>query len=98
MTENLTFTRIDAHNITVLEDGKQIKYVPESDLLTVKEGSERVKADYEAKITKHLTDLAEANRLRDEVRQTLLQEQAKSEGLEKNSQEAATWKSKVGEA
>ena len=84
-------------SFTVQADGKSIRLVKESDLLAIKGASENVKVDYEAKISKHLTDLAESKRLLDEKHNLLLQEQAAKEAVMKDAQEAATLKAKVGE-
>jgi len=97
MTDELTFTREDEHTILVSEGGRKVKYVLESDLIKVKGASEQTAKEYDGKITKHLTDLAEANRLRDESHNKLLQEQASREKLESDLKEAATYKTKVGE-
>jgi len=84
-------------SIKITVDGKSVKYVKESDLLTVKGASEQSRNDYENQLAKHQADLAEANRLHDETKQTLLQERAAKEQLEAKAQEAATLTTKVGE-
>ncbi|MBU2060035.1 MAG: hypothetical protein KKB38_20160 [Gammaproteobacteria bacterium] len=84
-------------SFTVNIDGKSVKLVKESDLLAVKGAAEQAKEKLEAQTSKLMTDLAEANRLKDEKHNLLLQEQAAKEQLMKDAQEAVTLKTKVGE-
>lgn len=96
--EPMTYTeRGDGAIIIKDANAKDIPYVKESDLLAVKGASETARADYESKITQNLASLAESNRLHDETKQKLLQEQAAKEQLATKANEAATLKTKVGE-
>lgn len=78
-------------------DGKSIRLVKESDLLAVKGASEQDKKAHESQTSKLMTELAEANRLRDDEHNKVLQEQAAKEQLVKEAKEAAILKAKVGE-
>lgn len=84
-------------SFSVSIDGKLVRLVKESDLLAVKGATEQIKEKYESQTSKLMTDLAEANRLRGEEHNLLLQEQAAKEKLLKDAQEAVTLKTKVGE-
>ena len=97
MTETQTYTTNPDGSINIEADGKATKYVKESDLLAVKGASETARREYESTIAKHQADITEANRVRDETHQTLLQERTAKEQLEKDGQEVATLRTKVGE-
>jgi len=85
-----TYTVNEDGTINIMVDGKVIKHVKESDLLAVKGGSEKKEGEL-------LSQIAEANRLKDETHNQLLQEQAAKEQLEEQAKEGATLKPKVGE-
>lgn len=85
-----TFTVNDDGTISIVVEGKEVKYAKESDLLTVKGGSERKEAEL-------LSQIAEANRLKDETRNLYLQEQAAKEQLEEQAKEGTTNKEKATE-
>lgn len=72
-------------------------FVPKSDLINVKTASEAAKVEHEKVVADHLTNLAEATRVKDETHQSLLQAQARIEQLEKEAEELPTLKTKVGE-
>lgn len=98
MTDDVqTFARVDDHTITIKDGGKDVRYVPESDLLTVKGASETARGEYEATVAKHQTTIAEGNRLHEETKQKLLQETAAKEQVTKRAGEADTLETKVGE-
>ena len=92
-----TFTLNQDGTITINLDGKSTRFAKESDLLAVKGASETALKEYESSQSKYQTDLAEANRVKDETRQELLKERAAKEQMEKDSLEAATLRTKVGE-
>jgi len=92
-----TFTPNQDGTFTISLDGKDTKLVKESDLLAVKGASETARTEYETNLAKHHTDLAEANRLKDEEHQQLLQERSAKELAETQATEGATFKTKVGE-
>lgn len=94
---NQTYTPNQDGTFTINLDGKATKLVKESDLLAVKGASETARKEYESAQTKYQTDLAEANRVKDESHTQLLQERAAKEQLEKDAQEGANLKTKVGE-
>jgi len=95
--DSQTFAVKPDGTFTIKLDGKDTTLVKESDLLTVKGSSETARADYEKAVAKHQTDLAEANRVKDETHNLLNQERAAKEQLEKDAQESATHKTRVGE-
>lgn len=96
MAEQTYITNADG-SVTIKMEGKDTKFVKESDLLTVKGASEQVRKEYEDKVTKYQTDLAEANRKHDELHQTLLQKDAALEQLQTKAEEHDTLTTKVGE-
>jgi len=75
------------------EDGKTAKYVKESDLGAVKSQLK----DKEGEVIKLQTDLAGATTKYDTAHQDVLKERAAKELLEKDAQEAGTFKTKVAE-
>jgi len=75
---------------TITTDGKAAKLVKASDLMGLKEKSEKQLAELQTK-------LAEANRVKDETHQEALQERAAKEQLESKVQESATLTEKVAE-
>ena len=95
MTEpNLTYTvNVDGSISIVGEDGKKMKFVKESDLGAVKSALK----DKESEVTKLQTDLAGATTKYDTAHQDVLKERAAKELLEKDAQEAGTFKTKVAE-
>ena len=95
MTEdNLTYTTNSDGSITIKgEDGKNVKFVRESDLGAVKVQLK----DKESEVTKLQTDLAGATTKYDTAHQDVLKERAAKEQLEKDAQEAGTFKTKVTE-
>lgn len=97
MTDELTYTSNQDGTIIIKLDGKDIRYAKESDLLTVKGAADVAKTGFETTIAKGNTDLAESNRLHEETRQKLLQEQAAKEQLVTQANQADTLKTKVGE-
>lgn len=97
MTEPQTWTPNQDGTFTINLDGKATKLVKESDLLAVKGASETARKEYESTQAKYQTDLAEANRVKDESHTQLVQERAAKELLEKDAQEGANLKTKVGE-
>lgn len=84
-------------SIKIQVDGKSVKYVKESDLLTVKGASEQARKEYEDQLSKHQADLATANSKYDELRQASLQKDAALEQLQTKANEHATLTTKVGE-
>ncbi len=96
MTEQ-NFTPNADGSVTIVADGKDIRYVKESDLLAVKGGSETKVREWEAEKTTLSTSLAEANRLREESHTELLQERAAKEQLVTGYSDYDTFKTKVGE-
>jgi len=66
------------------------KMVPESDLVAVKKGAEKKEAEL-------LSQIAEANRIKDEKHNLYLQTLAAKEQLEEQAKEGATLKDKVAE-
>ena len=92
-----TFTSTNDGSIELPIEGKPVKFVKESDLLAVKGGAEAKSNEWVAKETKFNTDLAEANRLREETRQSLLQAQTEKEQLVTRFSDYDATKIKVGE-
>ena len=76
---------------------KPIRYAKESDLLAVKGVSQDKETEWGKKEAKYQTDLAEANRIREETYSQLIQAQAKAEQLTEQYKEFDTFKTKVGE-
>jgi len=80
-------------SVTIKIDGKDVKFVKESDLGAVKSALD----GKEKEISKLQADLATANTKHDESHQSLLQERAAKEQFEKDARESATHKTRVGE-
>lgn len=78
-------------------EGKPTRFVKETDLLAVKGGAESRVKEWEAKETKFNTDLAEANRLREEEHQNLLKAQAAHEQLATQYKDYDAVKTRAGE-
>jgi len=78
-------------------DGKQVRFVKEADLLAVKGGAQSKEKEWNDKETKFNTDLAEANRLREETHQNLLLTQTERDGLKEQWGDYDTHKARVGE-
>jgi len=95
--EEPTYTFNSDGSIDIPVSGKPTRFVKEADLLAVKGGSETKSKEWENEKSKFQTDIAEANRLRDETRQTLLTEQAAKELLVKQYSDYDTHKNRVGE-
>jgi len=81
------------NSITIKVDGKDAKYVLESDLGAVNSAKEKL----EGEVTKLQANLATANTKYDESHQDVLKERAAKEVAEKEGKESATLKEKVGE-
>jgi len=94
-TDDLTFNTDGSIDIPV--DGKPLRYVKESDILAVKGAKEKAETDWAGKETKFNTDLAEANRVREETHTQLLQSQAAHEQLKTTQSDHDTLKTRVGE-
>ena len=77
--------------------GKSVRYVKEADLLAVKSGKEKLEQEWTGKETNYQTQLAEANRIREETHQQLLQAQAAKDQLAEQYKDYDTHKSRVGE-
>ena len=97
MTEETTYKFNDDGSLDLPIEGKPVRFVREAHLLALKGSSENKARDWEVKEAKFNTDLAEANRLRDETHQTLLQEQAAHEQLKSAHSDYDTLKTRVGE-
>lgn len=95
MAENFTFNHDGSVDLDV--EGQKVRFVKESDLLAVKGGSEAKEKDWETEKASFNTQLAEANRLRDESNQSLLQERAAKEQLVTKYGDYDTHKNRVGE-
>lgn len=93
-TTNLTFNNDGSIDLPI--DGKPVRYVKESDLLAVKGGAESKVKEWENEKTQFQTQLAEANRLRDETHQNLLKVQAEKEQLVQRYNDYDATKTKVG--
>jgi chromosome segregation ATPase len=78
-------------------DGKPIRFVKEADLLAVKGGVTSKETAWETEKAQFNTQLAEANRLREETHQTLLQTQAERDNLKEQYKDHDTYKTRVGE-
>lgn len=91
----LTFNQDGSVELPV--EGKPTRFVKESDLLAVKGSKEKSEQDWEQEKGKFQTDLAEANRLREESHQQLLQTQAERDNLTEQYKDYDTHKTRVGE-
>ena len=90
--ETRTYTVNTDGSITIKgEDGKNVKFVKESDLGAVKSQLK----DKESEVTKLQTDLAGATTKYDTAHQDVLKERAAKEQLEKDAQEAGTLKTQL---
>ena len=96
MTEQ-NFTPNADGSVDLPINGTNTRFVKESDLLAVKGGSETKAKEWEVDKSKFSTDLAEANRLREESHTQLLQERATKEQLVAGQADYDTFKTKVGE-
>ena len=85
-----TIVQNEDGSVTVTIDGKATKYSKTSDLLGLKEKAEKQVADLQTKV-------ADANRVKDETHQNLLQATAAKEQLESKAQESVTLTEKVTE-
>jgi len=97
ITGTFKFNEDGSINLPTGDENKPAKWVKESDLLAVKGGSETKVKEWETKETSYQTQLAEANRLREESHQNLLKEQAAKEQLLSKYQDYDATKVKVGE-
>jgi len=93
--ENFTFNHDGSVDLAV--EGAKVRFVKESDLLAVKGGSEQKEKDWENEKASFNTQLAEANRLRDESHTLLQQERAAKEQLTTQYGDYDTQKVRVGE-
>lgn len=92
--EDRTYTTNSDGSITIKgEDGKNVKFVKESDLGAVKVQLK----DKEGEVTKLQTDLAGTTTKYDTAHQDVLKERAAKEQLEKDAREAGTFKTKMEE-
>lgn len=91
----LTFNKDGSVDIPV--EGKPIRYVKETDLLAVKGGAETKVREWETKEASFNTQLAEANRLREETHQASLKAQADLENTTKKFSDYDAVKTKAGE-
>lgn len=94
-TDDLTFNTDGSIDIPV--DGKPLRFVKESDLLAVKGAKETAETALGTATTKFNTDLAEANRVKEESHTALLQSQAANEQLKTTQTDHDTLKTRVGE-
>lgn len=97
MTEEPTYTFNGDGSIDIPVEGKPVRFVKEADLLTVKRGSESKAKEWDNEKSQLQTQLAEANRLREETHQSLLSEQAAHEQLKSTTSDYDTHKTRVGE-
>lgn len=95
MADELKFNNDGSVDLPV--EGKPIRFVKESDLLAIKSGKEQAEKGWGEKEAQFNTQLAEANRLREESHQQLLQAQAASEKLVEQYKDYDTHKTRVGE-
>jgi len=95
MAENFTFNHDGSVDLAV--EGAKVRFVKESDLLAVKGGSEQKEKDWENEKASFNTQLAEANRLRDESNTLLQQERAAKEQLTTKYGDYDTHRVRVGE-
>ena len=91
----LTFNQDGSVDLPV--DGKPIRFVKEADLLAVKGGVQSKEKEWNDKKAQFNTQLAEANRLREETHQTLLKAQTERDNLKEQYKDYDTYKKKVGE-
>jgi len=96
-TDQPTYNFNTDGSIDIPVSGQPVRFVKESDLLAVKGGSETKAREWETEKVSFNTQLAEANRLREESHSLLLQERAAKEQLEKTQPDYDTVKTKVGE-
>lgn len=101
-TQAVTFN--DDSTISTEVGGKSIKLVPLTDMVKVKDGFESAKTEWEGKETKFNTDLAEANRVKDDFQtqlsqsnQAKLEAEAAKEQAESKYSDYDTVKGKVTE-
>jgi len=95
--ENLTYTFNDDGSIDIPVSGKDTRFVKESDLLAVKGAKEKAEEGWNTERATFNTNLAEANRVKEEAHQQLLQSQAANEQLKTTQTEHDTLKTRVGE-
>ncbi|KKN60912.1 hypothetical protein LCGC14_0527110 [marine sediment metagenome] len=93
----LTYTFNNDGSLDVPVDGQSVRFVKESDLLAVKGVAEGKAKEWENEKAKSQSDLAEANRLREETHQSLLVAQAAKEQLVTQYSDYDTHKTRVGE-
>ncbi len=93
----MNFTPNTDGSVDLPINGANVRFVKESDLLAVKGGSETKAKEWEVEKSKFSTDLAEANRLREESHTEFLQERAAKEQLVTGYSDYDTFKTKVGE-
>ena len=92
---DFTFNKDGSVDLPV--EGKPLRFVKESDLLAVKGGIESKQKEWDTKEATYNTQLAEANRLREESHQNLLKTQAEKEQIASKYNDYDTLKGKVGE-
>src|SRR4030042_700756 len=97
MPENNGYTVNQDGSIDIAMDGKPIRFVKESDLLAVKSGKEEATKSWEGERTKFQADLAEANRIREDAHNQLLQTQANSQKLLEQYKDYDTIKTRAGD-
>jgi hypothetical protein len=95
MTDTLTYTANADGTISIVVDGKTIKYAKNEDLLTVKGSLERAETKLSKLETDMNTKLADANTAKDEAHQKMLQEQTAREAAESSAKESGTLKEQV---
>jgi len=95
MSEDLKFNNDGSIDLTV--EDKPVRFVKESDLLAVKGAREKLEQGWETEKATFNTQLAEANRLREESNSQLLQVQAAKEQLAEQYKDYDTHKTRVGE-
>lgn len=78
-------------------EGKSVRFVKEADLLAVKGGVQNREKEWSNKEASFNTQLAEANRLREETHQNLLRTQAERDNLKEQYKDYDTHKTRVGE-
>jgi len=92
-----TYTTNEDGTISVEWEGQPTRFAKESDLLAVKGASKSRSEEWETEKAQFNTQMAEANRLRDETHQSLLQERATLEKLQEQYKDYETHKVRVGE-
>ena len=97
MSDEPTYTFNTDGSIDIPVKGKPVRFVLESDLLTVKGGAESKATAWENEKAQFNTQVAEANRLREESHQSLLTAQAANEQLVEQHKDYDTQKARVGE-